>query len=378
MRKLRWQFSTRQKAAETPGFLWVGPIQGEDVARENKAVSFAATKWQSSMLSACLELDESGSLVSYCPQRVFPRGPFFSEEQEDPDGFKRLSISFVNIPFFRKIHLSVRILYCYLAKLGAPRTIVTYNSPFEHLLTGIVARCLGNRWVNIVADGQYNFFASLNVFLSHAYYVEARVPSDRKLYFPGGSFFGQSSTRDLRCASKPQGGKVVLYSGSWTQWTGVSQLVTDFLDYDAGRKVDVKLILVGCRPSKEFEEVVFSHPRIVVMGFVPSEELHGLHHTADVLLNPRPIEIAKGHRNFPSKLLDFLSISTPVLSTRSPSLGALFDDVFTFYTPGLDFAGQLALALEATETDREKILAARLKLAATLDWGIAAEKVLGL
>lgn len=377
MNRGRRTFSIRQKVIKFPGFAWVGPIQGESIASENSAVSFASTKWQSNLLSACLEQDQSGVLISYCPQRAFPRGPLFSEEQEDSYGAKRLSISFVNIPLFRKLYLGVRILYCYLVELGAPKTLVTYNSPFEHLLTGIVARILGNRWVNIVADGHYNFFASLTVFLSDAYFKEARIPIHRKIHYPGGPYSGHSSPELLRRLSKSHGPKVALYSGSWTQWTGVSQLVRDFLDFDASRKLDVELILVGCRPSKDFEGVVSSHPRIVLLGFLPSDELYELHQRADVLVNPRPIGIANGHRNFPSKILDFLSISTPVLSTRSPSLGALFDDLFTFYTPGVDFAEKLSHALEASDVDREKSLEARVRLGARLDWEIAAMKVLG-
>jgi glycosyltransferase involved in cell wall biosynthesis len=63
------------------------------------------------------------------------------------------------------------------------------------------------------------------------------------------------------------------------------------------------------------------------LGFVSEEKLISLSRQADIFVNPRPSSIPGNERNFPSKILEYLTFGKPVVSTWTPGLAPEYRDV---------------------------------------------------
>lgn len=105
-----------------------------------------------------------------------------------------------------------------------------------------------------------------------------------------------------------------MYSGLLNKVTGVDMLL------DAMERVkrnDIRLLISG---KGELEEAVRvaaqSDERITYLGHLPYNQYIMQLQEADVLVNPRNMELPENQNNFPSKIMDYLATGKPVISTR--------------------------------------------------------------
>lgn len=79
-------------------------------------------------------------------------------------------------------------------------------------------------------------------------------------------------------------------------------------------------------------------------GLADDATLAQAYRSADLLINPRPVELEFVRYSFPSKLLEYLAAGRPVMTTRLPSIPAEYEDGLLFMGDG---ATEISRAVEA-------------------------------
>jgi glycosyltransferase involved in cell wall biosynthesis len=123
---------------------------------------------------------------------------------------------------------------------------------------------------------------------------------------------------------------VVMFAGRFDRVRGVDPFLDVAPDVLANRE-DVVCWISGYGPDEEIERVrgrveEIDADRIEFFGTLPWEEYRQRIVDANVLVNFQDPDAPISRYTFPSKLLDFLSATTPVVSTDMSDLAEHFDD----------------------------------------------------
>ena len=113
------------------------------------------------------------------------------------------------------------------------------------------------------------------------------------------------------------------FGGSLYERYGVKTLV------DAFHKSNIrsKLVIAGAGPlDKYIEELSKNDYRILYLSQLSKEKNIAYMRNSIVNINPRPLDTKLDNESVPSKLLEYLSIGTPVISTKFPKLYSTFKD----------------------------------------------------
>lgn len=107
-----------------------------------------------------------------------------------------------------------------------------------------------------------------------------------------------------------------MYAGILEKVTGIDLLLQAFTEIEDKR---IRLYISG---KGSLESLVRSaqekDARIQYLGCPPYEEYMQNLHKADILLNPRNMNLPENKNNFPSKIMEYLATGKPILSTRFP------------------------------------------------------------
>jgi glycosyltransferase involved in cell wall biosynthesis len=305
--------------------LWLGPILDEATLHVFPAVSPAANRWQQALVLALSAAGADTFVIQHVPEPAWPRGKFWLDRSHAalPFNIDGSIAGYFNVPGFRfqSIARGYRQEYtAYHAHYGRPDFLCTYNSS---LANDGLARYLRERygvpWITIVADGEAPQEADGLVFLSWGYFTSFR--SDRKLHLDGGVSRLPAAPPAVKAANQSQ---VILYSGAMTKYGGVELLVKAF---EGIANPHVELWLCGKGQHQAVEQAVARDARIKCFGFVAEEELVRLSTKADMFINPRPSSVPGNEKNFPSKVLEYLTYGKPVVSTWTPGLAPEYRDV---------------------------------------------------
>src|SRR5690606_13156140 len=110
----------------------------------------------------------------------------------------------------------------------------------------------------------------------------------------------------------------VAYAGSLQEAYGIGDLVHAIQNID---NPNIRLDIYGAGGlSKWIQEVGEADPRIRYHGTLPHQELLPKLQQADLLANPRRLDFENVRYSFPSKLLEYLSLGVPTLSTPLPDI----------------------------------------------------------
>ena len=117
------------------------------------------------------------------------------------------------------------------------------------------------------------------------------------------------------------------FGGSMYERYGVKTLV------DAFHKSNIKckLVLAGTGPLDGYvEKVAQQDPRILYLNLLSKDKHIAYMRNSIANINPRPLDNKMDSESVPSKLLEYLSIGTPVISTKFPKFYSLFKDDVTW------------------------------------------------
>ena len=106
------------------------------------------------------------------------------------------------------------------------------------------------------------------------------------------------------------------YAGGLNDEYGVKKLAQAAVDVP-----EIDLYIYGKGPLNEYLlEMSNTYENIKYEGFVHPDQLQGLLLLADCLINPRPSNHSFVRYSFPSKILEYMSLGIPLLTTNLPSL----------------------------------------------------------
>jgi len=106
------------------------------------------------------------------------------------------------------------------------------------------------------------------------------------------------------------------YAGGLSEEYGVKRLVQAAVQLE-----NIELFLYGKGPLSEYlTEMSSSFSNINYMGFTPPEKIACTLLKADCLVNPRPSSDSFVRYSFPSKVIEYLALGVPLLTTHLPSM----------------------------------------------------------
>ena len=309
-------------------YVWIGPIVGSGQLSSSEATSPAANHWQARCVETLLHLGRDIHVLTYCPQRSWPFGPFIGEKFQLQTEFDFIadSISYLNFPFIRNISLFLGLFFR-INSLNCDY-IITYNPIFSHRLVARSMQFFGRQWISIVADDLEKGSPDVTLFLSYDYFI--RSQAKKKLCFHGGVDAQPDMISDEEIKSKRVGQmKILLYAGSISKWTGIEDFAKLFKEiYEI---VAWEVHIYGKGEFSDLNQLVEECPSIKLFGLVDESELSSAMSLADAFVNPRPFAVTRGDNNFPSKVLAYLSYHKPILSTWTKGLSPEFREVLTLY-----------------------------------------------
>ena len=147
------------------------------------------------------------------------------------------------------------------------------------------------------------------------------------------------------------------FGGSLYERYGVKTLVDAFHETN----LNCKLVLAGSGPlDKYIEQLAEDDYRILYLSQISKEKNFAYMRNSIANINPRPLDKKLDEESVPSKLIEYLSVGTPVISTKYPKLYSLFKDDVTW----IDGNDQLSMkiALESYDFSKQE---EHLKKAAT-------------
>lgn len=205
--------------------------------------------------------------------------------------------------------------------------IITYNVQYVWFGVGKWARRNGKKSVLVWADhtpisDRKNIIGKLYAYLSEVNVREyqkvvALSPNMKSYISPSQEYTVSHGCVDYNqfedfYYKKPGEYIILMFSGLLAPVTGADLL------YEAIKKIqrnDIRIVVTG----KGSLENIFKNlrdERLDFRGFVTREEYRELLQEADVLINPRNMNLAENQNNFPSKILEYLATGKFIISTR--------------------------------------------------------------
>ena len=134
------------------------------------------------------------------------------------------------------------------------------------------------------------------------------------------------------------------FAGSLYERYGVKRLVDAF----HGSQCKNKLVIAGSGPlSKYIDKVANEDSRILFLSQISKDKVTAYERSSIANINPRPINKKLDSESVPSKLLEYISIGTPTISTKYDKFYKLFNE--DVYFIDAEEATTLAYALEDFE-----------------------------
>lgn len=152
------------------------------------------------------------------------------------------------------------------------------------------------------------------------------------IHMPGGiNGFVYDYFREKR--NSEESDKIVLmYAGTLEKVTGIDMLLKAFAQIEDG---DVELWISGKGSMVSLvEQFVEKDDRIKYLGCPSYNEYLDNLKSADILVNPRNMDLPENKNNFPSKILEYLATGKQIVSTKFPGWEK-FADYISFCEKGI-------------------------------------------
>lgn len=350
--------------------------------QEEPGCPFSASRFQYELLSN-LHSIYVDSITSICPIPTlpYPEGRFLVFRRRDrlsSTGIRIISPVFLNWGLLKVMSLVFSVFLTSLItmrKKPKPQLIMLYNPYLGYSLPALL---LSRLWripaICIVADMPPETTWTLRGFVRQ---VEAHLQRQVVSLFDGLLTFSIYVAKDLNY-NKPfiridpgiqesdfedsQGSQnidhehALLFSGVLSERNGLKLLLDAFAQV---RDSSLHLWISGRGEMRPYVEDAIKHdPRICFWGFVERCELFKIMQRSTVLVNPRPAGLPEHRYNFPSKIIEYLAVGRPVISTASSDVAQeygnylilldeetpqkfaqLIEAVFTKSEPELDLIG---------------------------------------
>lgn len=300
-------------------------------------------------------------LASTCPVQSYPlvKKVFFKSRQFQIGEFRGILLGFVNVLAIKHFSRFVACLIHVFPRVWKQKTewIVVHGVHSPFLLFANFTRLIGCRFAVVLTDPPGVILSTDRLIARYLKYLDAWLlghllrkadavlalapdlvthltPGRPALVFPGilSSSIRESPDKQAngKLRPEPPGTRkpyTVLYAGGLHAAYGIDRLI------DAVEKMDdlIQLRLFGRGDQEDrIQRLAKTDARFYYGGFVNEEKLLPELQSADLLINPRPTTEKFSQMSFPSKLIEYLAMGRPVLTTRIKSIPSAFLDHFLF------------------------------------------------
>jgi glycosyltransferase involved in cell wall biosynthesis len=345
----------------------VAAILPDDVLANYPAASLPGNRFQHGVLNALLAHGIDTSVISLRPVSSYPRSRrlfFRSADGALGEGVPYRQIGFINAGPLKTLTAAVTSFFALWRwarqHRGKRRVMLFYNAYNPSAWVGIVAAWLTrSKVITIVADvrvpGSGGGDASLlrrmeyRVTVASLRHMDGIVPVTHRiatdlaagvpfLLLDGG--VPDDMLAPLPVAALQKGYKgttdsgapesdpfILLYAGSLSHLAGVPLLLQAFQRL---KEADFRLWIAG---RGKLEPMVHHagamDTRIRYLGMLTRPDLLATYAAADILVNPHSTVLLTARYVFPSKLLEYLASSRPVITTATPEIAANYGNLCT-------------------------------------------------
>lgn len=171
-----------------------------------------------------------------------------------------------------------------------------------------------SRWVRVIRPLMQQFYRKFNGFILLTEAMNPVINPSSRPYLVMEGLISSEQAEEPIPSPRQAGPRRLLYAGALRAEYGLPELVDGFLA--AENEGWVLQIFGAGEYAATIESMAARHPNIIWGGRVSPEEAHQAVIDADLLVNPRPVAQPLSELSFPSKMLEYLSSATPVVSTR--------------------------------------------------------------
>lgn len=356
-------------------------IEALDVFSIDPMPAIQTHKFAKSIIRSLLSADYAVLLASACPIQSYPIGRkiFF--------GIRRIKIfeaagylvPFINIPVLKHV---TRFIFAGIILIGyvfryRPKYILIHGVHSPFLLIGAVSGLFGLKVVPIVTDPAGVILPSDGLFLSllkildriFVRFLLRRFDgvislsrnininyglTQDSLVIPGIA----SSDAVINKSDLPVSNRddifTITYAGGLSKAYGVVMLVEAVLSIS---EIPLRLKIYGAGDQVDYlKSISHDDHRIYYGGFLDSDRLREEYIKTDIFINPRPSTDFFSMNSFPSKLLEYLLVGKPVVTTKIASIPEVLDDCF-YYIHTESIEGIKAAILNVSNIDKNKLSA---------------------
>lgn len=317
--------------------VFLGYCVSKEEAEKLSGISIAGNKMQLDLLTHIKPYVKNLDITTVYPVASFPADKKLIYREDIiklTDCITAERVSFFNVPLFKQIS-QIFANYRVTKKLVKKRKnaiILTFNMYPQIGLPAIwIKKKYGNRIVTLLADLPiddnyarsgiskwiFQIFNMVTVKLlrqiDDAIVLnrkawEIYTPQARCLIMEGGYSEKGYYTEEIRDRVR----RNVVYSGSLNEYSGVRELV-EAMDYVEDK--DIELDIYGDGYLRDYVKHR-CNDRIHYYGTISNEEILKVQQNAWALISPRPVEDPIAKVTFPSKIFEYMTSGTPVISTR--------------------------------------------------------------
>lgn len=359
--------------------LFCGSMVPEQVEYQVKDISGAGNRFQNNMIN---NLREAGHEVIECS---------FLGMKIPAETAKLLRGNYV-IKKNGNMLKSIRAFEMLLKEaMGDTSVVICYNITYAWLTLPFLAKKRGKKSIVILADyseeesytsAAKKLYAKLQRFSMRRFDLVVGLSGniqgmlkkrqkfllmeggiDRKLYDSFSSYKPHAEGQPL----------TLMYSGLLNHVTGVDLLLEAMKQV---KRRDIRLIISGRGElEKEIQAAAETDDRIRFLGYLAYDEYVRQLQDADILLNPRNMELPENRNNFPSKILDYLATGKPVISTRFAGWEK-FEEAIFFCGSSAEELGNCMENAEDRIADSETVFSCNRKRAAWFIWDEQLKRIL--
>lgn len=307
--------------------LFCGTMVPEHVEYQTRGISAAGSRFQNNMIKNMREL---GHEVYQCSFLAIPVTSKMRTRLENEAKIEDNKVQYV----FKERNVAAGVVKYYKSLLKVIKNvdiIICYNIVYAWLLLPYLAKCKRKKGIAIIAD--YSDSISYKGIISKLYAklqlwsmrqfdtvvglsanIRSKLRKKQKFILMEGGIdqaFYDAFSYQARRQPSPY---ILMYSGLLSQVTGVDLLLEVMQRVS---RQDIKLVITGKGPlEKEVRKASMVDTRICYKGHLTYEEYMEQLQNADVLINPRNMNIPENQNNFPSKIMEYLATGKVILSTR--------------------------------------------------------------
>jgi glycosyltransferase involved in cell wall biosynthesis len=208
------------------------------------------------------------------------------------------------------LRFSINLPVVFACKLRGIKTVVIVTDlPGEDVLIKTLKAKIRNFFIFLIT---YDFYVCVTAELNSV------VNKKKRPYIIIESFVDTKLKDIPNVLNEKYFEKVIVYAGGLYERYGIKMLIEGF---QMVQDPNLRLWLFGVGP---YTDEIIKHSkidtRIEYKGVIPNEKLLHILTKATLLVNPRPSHEKYTKYSFPSKNLEYMSVGTPLLTSRLPGI----------------------------------------------------------